>query len=230
MTPSRIDTTYGPRERLQYLGEHRLSDAECLALVVRGGRRGLSAEQLGQSLLQHCGGLARLADADLGEVLRVPGLGPVRAAAVCAAFGLARRLSEQRCGPGTLVREAGDVARVVRETVRGARRESFFALLLNARHRVLGLRQVSVGTLDSAPVHPREVFGPAVREGAAALIVAHNHPSGDPRPSAQDRRVTDRLRSAGALLGIELLDHLVVGSNRYYSFAAEGLRALPQTC
>jgi len=224
------NSVYGPRERLAHLGEHRLSDAECLSLVLRAGRRGQTAEQLAHSLLRFFGGLAGLAAADLGDVLRVPGLGPAGAAAVGAAFGLSRRLGEHRCRPGTLVREAGDVARVVRETVRGARRESFFAVLLDARHRVLGLRRISVGTLVSSPVHPREVFGPAVRAGAAALIVAHNHPSGDARPSEQDRRVTDRLRSAGALLGIELLDHVVVGSTRYYSFAGEHLRPLAQGC
>jgi DNA repair protein RadC len=178
-------------------------------------------------LLRHFGSLPRLAAAEFGEVAALPGLGPVRAASVGAAFGLARRLAEERCRPGTAVRGGEDVARVVREAARGARRESFYLLLLDARHRVTGLRVVSVGGLDSAPVHPREVFGPAVREGAAAVVVAHNHPSGDPVPSAEDRRVTERLREAGELLGIALLDHVVVGDESFFSFADGGLHPVP---
>ena len=228
MIEDRSGNHYGPRERIQHLGESRLSDAECLALVLRVGGRGESAEQLGQRLLRHFGGLDRLAAAELGEVMQVPGLGPAGAAALSASFGLSRRLSEGRCRPGTLVRGADEVARVVRDSARGSRRESFFAVLLDTRHRVLGLRVISVGSLNSAPVHPREVFGLALRAGAAALILAHNHPSGDARPSAQDHRVTDRLREVGELVGIEVLDHVVVGGNRYYSFAADGFRVLGQ--
>jgi DNA repair protein RadC len=119
------------------------------------------------------------------------------------------------------VRSGRDVATVVRESVRGARRETFFALLLDARRRILSMRVVSQGSADSALVHPREVFSPAVREGASAIVVAHNHPSGDPTPSPEDRAVTERLRRAGQLLGIELLDHVVVGDDRCFSFAEE---------
>jgi DNA repair protein RadC len=216
---------YGPRERMRHLGESRLSDAECLALVLRRGGRGETAEQLSQRLLQSFGSLVRLGAAEMGELMRLPGLGPTGAAALSAAFGLARRLSEGRCRPGTRVRDAADVARVVREASRGARQERFFAVLLDARHRVLGLRIISVGSLSSAPVHPREVFGPAIREGAAALILAHNHPSGDSRPSEDDQRVTERLRDVGDLMGIEVLDHVVVGGARYYSFAQDRFRS-----
>ena len=111
------------------------------------------------------------------------------------------------------VRSSRDVASVVRESVRGLRRETFFALLLDARRRILSLRVVSQGSADAAIVHPREVFSPAVREGASAVVVAHNHPSGDPTPSAEDRD--------GELLGIEMLDHVVVGDGRCFSFAEE---------
>ncbi len=212
---------YGPRERILQLGEQRLSDAECLALLLRTGARGEAAEQMGQRLLRRFGGLAGLAGARLLEVAQQPAVGPVRAAAIGAAFGLARRLAEAALRPGTAVRHGADVARIVRDSARGSRRESFYAVLLDARHRVLAVSVVSTGGLDGAPVHPREVFGPAIRDGAAAIVVAHNHPSGDPTPSADDRGVTERLRAAGELVGIELLDHLVVGAERYYSFAEE---------
>ncbi|MCK5944227.1 MAG: DNA repair protein RadC [Planctomycetes bacterium] len=224
MTTASEAGTGGPRERVQQLGEQRLSDAECLALVLRTGTKGLPAEQLAQRLLREFGGLAGLSACGVRELARA-GVGPVRAAAVVAAFGLARRLSEEAFRPGRRLRHGGDVAQVVRHAARGARRESFFVVLLDVRSCVLGLRVVSTGAVDSAPVHPREVFGPAVREAASTVVIAHNHPSGDPTPSAQDRAVTERLRSAGALLGIEVLDHVVVGAERYYSFAEEAFFA-----
>ena len=213
---------YGPRERIQQLGEPRLSDAECLALVLRTGAPGEPAEQLGQRLLRRFGGLPGLAAASVREVANEPAVGLVRAAAVGAAFGLARRLVEAAWKPGTMVRNGTEVARLVRDSARGSRREGFFVVLLDVRLRVLSLQAVSLGSLDSAPVHPREVFSPAIRDGAVAVVVAHNHPSGDSKPSAEDRVVTDRLRQVGELVGIRLLDHLVVGADRFYSFAEEG--------
>jgi DNA repair protein RadC len=218
---------YGPRERILLLGEQRLGDAECLALILRTGQRGEGAEQMAQRLLHHFGGLGALAHAEVREVAHLPGVGPVRAAALGAAFGLARRLVQSRLRPGITVRGGGDVAAVVREAARGSRRESFYALLLDNRHRVLALRLISTGSLESAPVHPREVFNNAIRESASALVVAHNHPSGDPTPSSEDRMVTERLRRAGELIGIELLDHVVVGTERYYSFAEESCLPIP---
>ncbi len=220
-----MDTTSSlpldPRERLTLLGESCLSDAECLAVLLGAGRRGRSAESIGVDLLRRFGGLDRLAAADVHEVAGVPGVGAVRASALGAAFGLARRLMAARCRPGSPVRSGADVARLVREATRGLGRESFWALLLDARHRVVTLRLVSVGGLQSAPVHPREVFAPALTARAAAVVVAHNHPSGDARPSGDDRLVTERLRDVGALCGVELLDHVVVGADRYFSFADE---------
>lgn len=212
---------HGPRERILQLGEPRLSDAECVALILRTGARGEQAEQVAQRLLRRFHGLPGLAVASVRELAGERGVGPVRAAALGAAFGLARRLAEAALRPGTHVRGGGDVARVVRDTARGSRRESFFAVLLDVRHRVLAMHVVSTGSIDQAPVHPREVFSAAIRDGAAAIVVAHNHPSGDASPSAEDRLVTERLRDSGRLVGIELLDHLVVGAERYYSFADE---------
>ncbi|MCA8966200.1 MAG: DNA repair protein RadC [Planctomycetes bacterium] len=217
---------YGPRERILQLGEPRLSDAECLALLLRTGVSGEAAEQMGQRLLRRFGGLPGLALASVRQVAKEPKVGAVRAAAIGAAFGLARRLAESALRPGAVVRHSADVARIVRDSVRGSRRESFFAVLLDTRHRVQGLHVVSTGGLDGAPVHPREVFGPALRDGAAAIVVAHNHPSGDATPSPEDRGVTGRLREVGELVGIELLDHLVVGAERYFSFAEERFLAL----
>lgn len=217
---------YGPRERIAQHGEPRLSDVECLALLLGTGQRGASAEEVARRLLGRFAGLTGLAGARLRELAEVAGVGPVRAATLCAAFGLARRLAEAPFRPGAAVRGSRDVARLVRDSARGMRRESFFAMLLDARHRVLTFHVVSTGAIDAAPVHPREVFSPAIRDGAGAVVVAHNHPTGDPTPSAEDRLVTTRLREVGELIGIPLLDHLVVGAERYYSFAEEGFRPL----
>lgn len=216
------DRRYGPRERIVQLGEARLSDAECLALILRTGARGVPAEQVGQRLLRRFGGLPGLAVARLREVAGEHGVGAVRAAALCAAFGLARRLGEAEFRPGTVVRNGGDVARIVRDSARGSRRECFFAVLLDVRHRLMAIHLVSAGAAESTTVHPREVFSAAVRDGASGVVVAHNHPSGDPSPSVEDRLVTRRLRDAGIVVGIDLLDHIVVGTERYYSFAEEG--------
>lgn len=210
---------YGPRERILQVGEPRLSDAECLALVLRTGRAGENAEQMAQRLLREFGGLEALAAAEVRQIARLPGLGPTRATALAAAFGLARRITEARFRPGQVVRDGRVVARMVRDAVRGARQEQFFALLLDVRHRILGLRVVSTGGLVGTVVQPRDVFALAIREGAAAVVVAHNHPSGDATPSDDDRRVTERLQAAAKLLGIALLDHLVVGVDHFFSFA-----------
>lgn len=218
---------FGPRERLLLVGEERLSDAECLALVLRTGVRGEGAEQLAARLLRGFGGLRELASAEVREVASQRGVGPVRAAAIGAAFGLARRLTECRFRPGLQLRGGGDVAQVIRDTVRNVAQERFFALLLDVRNRLLSLRTISAGGLDSAPVHPREVFRPAIREGAAALVLAHNHPSGDPTPSPEDHALTERMREVGAMVGIEVLDHVVVGSDRYFTFAELRTHPLP---
>ncbi len=213
---------HGPRERILQLGEARLSDAECVALLLRTGVRGEPAEALAQRLLRRFGGLPGLAAASVREAAAVPGVGAVRAASLAAAFGLARRLTEAALRPGTAVRHGGDVARIVRDSARGSRRESFFVVLLDRRLRVLSMQLVGTGSVDAVAVHPREVFAPAIRDSAATVVVAHNHPSGDPTPSAEDRLVTERLRDVGELVGITMLDHVVVGEERYFSFAEEG--------
>lgn len=196
-----------------------LSDQECLALV-------LGSEARAGQLLAAVGALPELAELSAAALQQQAGVPPAAAARLVAAFGLARRLVAARFAPGQAMRSAGEVGSLVRELCRGLQREAFFAFYLDARHRLLRSHQVSVGSLTAAPVHPREVFGPALREAAAAVLVAHNHPSGDARPSAEDRRVTARLRETGDLLGVPLLDHVVVGAERCFSFHDERYREL----
>jgi DNA repair protein RadC len=125
------------------------------------------------------------------------------------------------------LRHAGDVVGLLRAFLADDPRERFAVVYLDGRHRAIAVHDATTGTAGSCPVHPREVFGPAVALSATAIVVAHNHPSGDPTPSAEDRAVTERLRAAGELLGIELLDHVVIGDERYFSFAEEAMRPLP---
>jgi DNA repair protein RadC len=206
-----------PREKLARRGPEALSDAELLALLLRTGAAGRSALELAEGLLRdlpegHSAGFERLR--------RMRGVGPVRAAALTAAAELGRR---GRPDPRPVVDSARAAAGLVPEAVRCARKEHFLILCLNARRQLVHRETVSVGTLSASLVHPREVFSPAIAHSAAAVVAVHNHPSGDPTPSAEDRDVTRRLQRAGELLGIPLADHVVVSESGFFSFREHGL-------
>jgi len=214
-----------PRERLLREGVSALSGAELLALVLRTGTAGRSAFVLAQDLLCAFGsleGIARAGDADL---LSMSGLGQAKWAALRASLELGARLVSVPILPGAKLDAPERVFAHFRARLRHARQESFFALLLDSRHRLIREVEVSRGSLNQSLVHPREVFGPALREAAAALVVVHNHPSGDPEPSREDAEVTTRLSRAGEVLGVRLLDHVVIGADEFRSFARMG--ALP---
>lgn len=216
--------TEGPRERLRALGPASLSDAELLALLLRTGGAGRTGLDLARLLLARAGGLVALARAAPAE-LRAPGVGPAKAASLEAAFELGRRIASRRLAPGDAITGPADVHRHLHPRLRGAPQEEFLALLLDGRHRLLREVPISRGTLTASLVHPREVFRPALREGAAALVLVHNHPSGDPTPSAEDRQVTARLARAGELLGVRVVDHVVVAERGFASLRELG--ALP---
>jgi DNA repair protein RadC len=214
---------HGPRERLDAVGAEVLSDAELVALLLRTGARGESAERVGAGLLALHGGLAGLARAGAAELRRAPGVGPAKSATLQAALELGRRLAGRRLAPGDAIRSPADVHRHFHPRLRDAPCERFLVLLLDGRHRVVREVQTSQGTLTASLVHPREVFRPALREAAAAVVLVHNHPSGDPTPSREDREITERLVRAGDLLGIPVLDHVVVAEQGYVSLREEGV-------
>lgn len=205
--------------RLVTHGERRLSDTECLALLLAADRSGAIPLLRATRLLARVGGLGALRQRLRGGIAEDLELRPRERMRLLAASGLARRLAEAQLVVGTVLRSAREVAELVRDRTLGELRESFHVVEVDARHRVRRVRTVSIGGLCSAPVHPREVFGPALALGAAALVVAHNHPSGDPAPSEEDALVTERLRRVGEMCGVEMLDHVVVGDGSYYSFS-----------
>ena len=215
-----------PREKLQKRGVEALSDAELLALILRTGdaASGRSALDLGRELIAGFGSLRTLAQASLTEICRVKGTGPAKAAAIKAALQLGKKLSADRLLIGSdRFTSPAQVYSHYHHILRDRRKEYFLALLLDGKNRIVREVQVSEGSLNQSIVHPREVFNPAVRDSAAAVILIHNHPSGDPAPSREDREITRRLREAGELLGIKVLDHIVIGDGSYVSFVEQGL-------
>jgi DNA repair protein RadC len=212
-----------PRERLETLGPEALSDAELLALLLRGGDRGNDAIAVAAAVLVARGGLQGLARSAGRELARTPGVGPARSASVLAALELGRRLAAGRLRRGAAIRGPEDIYRHFHPRLRHAAQERFVVLLLDGRHRVMGQETVSQGTLTASLVHPREVFRPALRAGAASLVLVHNHPSGDPTPSPEDREVTTRLSRAGEILGVRVVDHVVVAERGYCSLREQGL-------
>ena len=211
-----------PRERLLRAGPEALTDAELLAILLRVGRRKSSAVEVARDLLQHLGGLQGLANRGLDELCGVPGIGPAKAAQVQAGIELGKRALAAPLSTGTRIGCSQDLFNHYYPLLRDLRHEVFKVILLDAKHTIIREATVSEGSLTLSIVHPREVFNLAVRESAAAVIFLHNHPSGDPQPSAEDRELTTRLVAAGNLLGIRVLDHLVVGDRAYVSFADRG--------
>lgn len=213
-----------PRERLLRQGAPALADAELLAILLRTGRGGETAVDVARRVLALCGpeGLARLDAVGLPELGGVPGVGPAKAAVLLAALEIGRRVASRGTGGRPRYGGPGDVAPRLLAEMGVLDREQFRVLMLDAKHGLIGMEVVGLGGLSHVPAEPREVFKPAIRWSAAAVIVAHNHPSGDPEPSPMDRELTARLARAGVLLGIPLLDHLVIGHGRYVSLAARG--------
>ena len=203
-----------PREELDRRGAAHLSDDTLLAIVLRNGRPGRNVADLARDVVQVFGGLAPLARATVDEVLakKIRGVGRVKAMEIVAAFELGRRAAGHLPVEPQMLRDPESVARALQPLASVEQQEVFWALNLDSKNRLIGRPcEVSRGLLDTTPVHPREVFKMAVRQAAAAVILAHNHPSGDPTPSAEDLRVTRQLVDAARVMGIRILDHVIVG-------------------
>ncbi len=200
-----------PRERLVERGADALRDAELIAILLRTGMKGLSAIHVAEVLMQRFGTLERLARASLEELQQVKGVGRDKAIALKSAFTLARRMAKELHRDSPVLDTPERIADLLREDNRTYEVESFQVVLLNTRRKLMRVEKISQGTLDTILVHPREVFKMAIAAGAAAVVLVHNHPSGDPTPSEADIKVTRDLIRAGQLLRIDVLDHVILG-------------------
>jgi DNA repair protein RadC len=212
-----------PREKLLAMGPARLTDAELLAVLFGSGCRGTSAVDLGGQLIRHFGSLRGLMTADRGRCSSTPGLGSRRYGLLQAALELSRRHYHQEVAAGPALESPGATRSFLIAQLRDLPYEVFCCLFLDNRHRLIAFQELFRGTIDGASVHPREVVREALGRNAAAVILAHNHPSGVAEPSQADELITLRLREALALVDIRVLDHLIVGDSRCASFAERGL-------
>ena len=217
-----------PRERLLNQGANALKTAELLAILLRTGTSGRPVLDLADFLLTHFGSLEALSRASVGELAKIKGVGQAKAIGLKAAFALAARLARSEA-EARAIETAEDVARLLGEEMRLLDYESVRVICLNTKHMVLAVEEVTRGTLNESLFHPREAFRPAIARQAHAVILVHNHPSGNPQPSDADLHVTRRMKEAGELLQIELLDHVILGAPRagdeknFFSFKNEGL-------
>ncbi|MBM4433177.1 MAG: JAB domain-containing protein [Chloroflexi bacterium] len=213
-----------PRERLQKLGVEALSAQEILALILGRGISGESVMVTAQRLLSHFGNLKGIAAASLEELSQVKGIGLAKASQLKAAFELASRFegySDTKKSPQ--VKAPEEVAALVTGKLKGKKKEHFLALLLDTRSQLIKIAEISIGSLDTSIVHPREVFKEALSASAASVILVHNHPSGNPEASEDDVKLTKRLAEAGEVLGVDVLDHIIIGDKDYLSLKREGL-------
>ena len=218
-----MPTDERPRERLQHSGAEALSHAELIAILLRTGTEQFNVIQVAERLLADNDGLRGVAQMTLQEMAHIPGIGLAKATQIKAAIELGRRLVAESPDSRYRIRSPQDIYNLLGPRLRDEKREHFVALLLDAKGGVMRQETISIGDLSSSIVNPREVFRPAVRHAASSIVVAHNHPSGDTTPSPEDIAVTRQLVEAGKLLSIELLDHLILGDNRYLSLKERNL-------
>lgn len=212
-----------PREKILSGRVSLLSDAELLAVLLGTGTRHHPVLDVAREILEQFGPPRAIAESHPREVLQVSGLGLAKVSRIFAALELGSRVSRRRWEPGEPFRSSEQVFRHLHEVLRYEKREIFLALLLDARNRLIGEQQISTGSLVASIVHPRELFRAAIRRAAASVICVHNHPSGDPRQSPEDVEITCRLHQAGQIVGIQVLDHIIIGDGAYRSFLDERL-------
>jgi DNA repair protein RadC len=213
----------GPRERLMLHGENALSDAELIAVLLGTGTASDPVAVVAQKLVERMGGLSGLRRSGLSAMSACKGIGVSKACRIRAAIELGVRLSAKRLQARMLIECSTDVAEAMRPRLRDESREHFFVLALDARQRLTAEILVAVGGLTTCSVAPADVFRLVLREAAAAVIFVHNHPSGEPSPSREDVALTDRLRKAGWLLGINVVDHVIIGHDGHFSFLDAGM-------
>lgn len=211
-----------PRERMVNNGPESLSTHELLAILLRTGTKNESVLELSGKLLKKIGGLRMLKEASVQEIMDIPGIGKAKAVQILAALELGRRIHQLSYDDRYVIRSPEDASNYVMEEMRFLSQEHFVCLFLNTKNQVLHKQTVFIGSLNASIVHPREVFKEALKRSAASIICIHNHPSGDPTPSREDIEVTRRLSECGKMIGIELLDHIIIGEHKFVSLKEKG--------
>ncbi|UCZ55355.1 DNA repair protein RadC [Bacillus shivajii] len=211
-----------PRERLLREGAHALSNQELIALLLGSGTKNESVIQLSARVLQHFDGLRLLKEASVKELQDIKGIGEAKAVLLKAALELGKRIRQLPPEDRYVIKSPEDVAEFMMEEMRHLTQEHFVALYLNTKNQVIHKQTIFIGSLNASIVHPREVFKEAFRYSAASIVCLHNHPSGEPSPSHEDIEVTKRLTECGRLIGIDLLDHVIIGDKKYCSLKEKG--------
>jgi DNA repair protein RadC len=213
-----------PREKMMLLGADKLSNAELLAVLLGTGTRAQSATALADRILSLTpDGIGHLTECTIEDLARVSGVGAAKACRIAAAVELGKRLATQPKSKRVRVGSPQDVAELFIESMRHLKQECFRVLLLNVKNEIMAIEEISVGNINSSVADSREVFRPAIKRGAASLVLAHNHPSGNPEPSDVDVEATKRLVAAGELLGIKVIDHIVIGDGTFASMRQKKL-------
>ena len=212
-----------PRERLQKFGAEALSAQELLALVIGRGIPKKSVINIAQELLARFGNIRAISQATIEELSEIKGIGFAKAAQIKACFELGKREELEPELKNYDIKDPEGVVKAIRGSIKDKAKEHFKLILLNPRNKIIGISTISIGTLNASLEHPREVFKDAISHSAASVVLAHNHPSGDPEPSEDDIKITNRLVESGKILGIEVIDHIIIGKNNFCSYKEKGL-------
>jgi DNA repair protein RadC len=222
LTMREVPNEERPRERMLQYGSNALSNAELLAILLRTGTYAESAVTLAQRILKECGDLRSLVDMSKDQLTQIKGIGNAKALQIQASIELGKRLARSTHNEAVTIRSPESVANLMREELRYLQKEHFVCLFLNTKNHVIGQETLSMGSLNASIVHPREVFRAAIKRSSASIICVHNHPSGDPTPSPEDIDLTHRLAEAGSIIGIEVLDHIIIGDFKFVSLKEQG--------
>lgn len=211
-----------PRERMLKIGSTHLSNQELLAILLGSGTKASSVMDLSNRVLMHFEGIKLLSDATIEELTAIRGIGPAKGVVILAAIEIGKRMNQYKPNDRYIIRSPEDGADYVMEEMRSLAQEHFVVLFLNTKNQIIHRQTIFIGSLNASIVHPREIYREAVKRSAASIICAHNHPSGDPTPSQEDIHVTRRLVESGKMIGIELLDHLIIGDRKFISLKEKG--------